>query len=161
MVEHNKASLLVILASATTTVMAGSVIAPVLNLMTEGLGVDPNSARLIITTHGIIIAVCSPAVGFIIDRVGVKRPFILGLILYGLAGASGLLITNYWVLIASRVLLGIGVAAIFTSITVIIFNLYQGPIRNKVMGWRASSNSIGGTQWLNLYREINTQTLVY
>ena len=143
----SKASLWVILASATTTVMAGSIIAPVLNLMREGLGVDPGAARIIITTHGILIAIFSPAIGFIIDRVGVKRPFVLGLTLYGLAGASGLIITDYWLLILSRVLLGIGVAAVFTSITVIILNLYVGPIRNKVMGWRASSNSIGGVIW--------------
>ncbi len=143
----SKVSLWVILASATTTVMAGSIIAPVLNLMREGLGVDPGLARLIVTTHGILIAICSPAIGLIIDRVGVKRPFILGLILYGLAGASGLIITDYWLLILSRVLLGIGVAAIFTSITVIILNLYVGPRRNKVMGWRASSNSVGGIIW--------------
>lgn len=143
----SKVSLWVILASATTTVMAGSIIAPVLNLMREGLGVDPGSARLIVTTHGILIAICSPAIGLIIDRLGVKRPFVLGLILYGLAGASGLIITDYWLLIVSRVLLGVGVAAIFTSITVIILNLYVGPRRNKVMGWRASSNSVGGVIW--------------
>jgi ACDE family multidrug resistance protein len=147
MTGFSRVSLWVILASATTTVMAGAIIAPVLNLMREGLGIDPGAARIIITTHGILIAICSPAIGLIIDRVGVKRPFVLGLILYGLAGASGLIITDYWLLILSRVLLGIGVAAVFTSITVIILNLYVGPIRNKVMGWRASSNSIGGVIW--------------
>ena len=143
----NKAALWVVLATATTTVMAGSVIAPVLNVMGEGLGADPASARLIITTHGILIAVCSPLIGFVIDRIGVRWPFILGLALYGLAGGSGLIITDYWLLIVSRVLLGIGVAAIFTANTVIVLNLYEGYIRNKVMGWRASSNSIGGVLW--------------
>ncbi len=137
----------VVLASATTTVMAGSVIAPVLNLMQEGLGVDPGLARLIITTHGILIAICSPVMGFLIDRVGVRKPFILGLTLYGLAGGSGLIITDYWLLIVSRVLLGVGVAAIFTANTVIILNLYEGSRRNVVMGWRASGNSIGGVAW--------------
>lgn len=77
----------------------------------------PGAARLIITTHGILIAICSPLVGLLIDKFGAKRPFVLGLILYGLAGGSGLLIDNYWLLIVSRVLLGVGVAAIFTSIT--------------------------------------------
>jgi ACDE family multidrug resistance protein len=137
----------VALASATTTVMAGSVISPVLNLMQEGLGVDPGSARLIITTHGLLIAICSPVMGFLIDRVGVRKPFILGLALYGLAGGSGLLITDYWLIIVSRVLLGVGVAVIFTANTVIILNLYEGSRRNVVMGWRASGNSIGGVAW--------------
>ena len=139
-----RASLWVILASATLTVMAGSIISPVLNLMTEGLGVGAGSARIIITTHGIMIAICSPAVGLLIDRIGVRRPYILGLILYGLAGGSGLIISDYWLLIVSRILLGVSVAAVFTSITVIILNLYRGDERNKVMGWRGSSNSVGG-----------------
>jgi ACDE family multidrug resistance protein len=147
MIKQSRTSLWVILASATLTVMAGSIIAPVLNQMGEGLGVDPGAARLLITTHGIMIAICSPAIGILIDRVGVRRPLILGLILYGLAGGSGLIITNYYLLIVSRIFLGISVAMIFTSITVLILNLYEGTQRNKVMGWRGSSNSAGGIIW--------------
>jgi ACDE family multidrug resistance protein len=147
MIKPGQASLWVILASATLTVMAGSVISPVLGQMGEGLGVDPSAARLLITTHGIMIAICSPLVGLLIDRIGIRKPLLLGLVLYGLAGGSGLIITNYYLLIFSRVLLGIGVATIFTTITVTILNLYEGTQRNKVMGWRGSSNSIGGIIW--------------
>ena len=147
MITPGKTSLWVILASATLTVMAGSIIAPVLGQMGEGLGVDQSAARILITTHGIMIAVCSPAIGLLVDKVGVRRPYILGLTLYGLAGGSGLIITNYYLLIVSRLFLGISVAAIFTSITVIILNLYEGAQRNKIMGWRGSSNSIGGVLW--------------
>jgi len=147
MIRPGKTSLWVILASATLTVMAGSVIAPVLNQMGEGLGVTPGAARLLITTHGIMIAICSPAIGLLIDKWGVRRPLILGLILYGLAGGSGLFITDYYLLIGSRVLLGIAVATIFTAITVSILNLYEGTQRNRVMGWRGSSNSVGGIIW--------------
>ena len=67
-----------------------------------------------------------------------------GLVLYGMAGGSGLLIDSYWVLIASRAVFGIGVAAILNSITVTILNLYIGSGRHKIMGWRASANSFGG-----------------
>ena len=140
-------SLWIILISATLTVMAGSIIAPVLNLMREELGADPVSAAIIITTHGIFIALSSPLIGILIDRVGAKKPFVLGLILYGLAGASGLFITSYWLLIISRIFLGVAVAAVFTSITVLILNLYDGAERNKIMGWRGSSNSFGGIIW--------------
>jgi ACDE family multidrug resistance protein len=142
-----KLSLWIVLSSATLTVMAGSVISPVLSQMGEGLGVDPGAARLLITTHGIMIAICSPVVGILIDKIGVRIPLILGLLLYGLAGGSGLIINNYYLLIVSRILLGIGVATIFTAITVTILNLYEGTQRNKVMGWRGSSNSVGGVIW--------------
>ena len=140
---HERYTLWVILASATLTVMAGSIIAPVLPWMGEGLGVSPASAGLIITTHGLFIAIFSPLFGNVIDRIGPRKPYIFGLILFALAGGAGLFIKSFWVLIISRAFLGIGVAAFFTSITVIILNLYEGTERDKVMGWRASANSLG------------------
>jgi len=144
---NNKVTLGVILASTTLTVMAGAIIAPVVNLMREGLGADPSSAAIIITTHGILIAICSPLVGIVIDRMGTRRPYVMGLFLYGITGSAGLYINTYWILILSRVFFGMAVAAMFTSITVMILNLYKGPERNKVMGWRGSCNSFGGILW--------------
>ena len=147
MSDSKKITLWIILASCTLTVMAGAIIAPVLNVMRQGLGVDPVSAGLIITTHSIFIAILSPLVGVVIDRVGVKKPFVAGLVLYGFAGGSGLFIESYWLLIASRALLGIAAAVIFISNTVMILNIFKGPRRNKVMGWRGSANAFGGVIW--------------
>ncbi|MQY68383.1 MAG: MFS transporter [Hadesarchaea archaeon] len=142
-----KFTLWVLLASATLTVMTGSIIAPVLNLLRDGLGVDPASVGLIITTHALFMALFSPLIGNLIDRVGARKLFVSGLVLYGLAGGSGLFITSYWVLIVSRAILGIAVAAIATTIAVTILNLYKGVERNKIMGWRGSANSFGGIIW--------------
>jgi ACDE family multidrug resistance protein len=148
MTVYGKATIWIILASATMTVMGGAIIAPVLNLMREGLGVDPSAARVLITTHSIFIALFSPLYGVLIDRIGPRRPFALGLALWGISGGIGLFINDYWLLLTSRALLGFGAAAIFTSITVLILDLYkQGAERNKVMGWRASSQSVGGVIW--------------
>ncbi len=140
-------SLGVILTSATLTIMAGSIIAPVLNVMRDGLGVAPSSVGLIITTHGLFMAFFSPLMGNVIDRKGARRPYILALIGYGLAGGSGLLINSYWVLLVSRACLGIALAGIFTGINVLILNMYEGDERNKVMGWRGSAQSFGGVIW--------------
>jgi ACDE family multidrug resistance protein len=148
MTTDKKSTLFVLLASATLTVMAGAIISPILNPMTEGLGVDPAMARIIITTHSIFVAFSSPFFGVLIDRIGPKQPLTLGLLLYGISGGAGLFINNYWLLLCSRALLGIGTAAIFTSITLLIFDLYeQGTKRNKIMSWRASSQSVGGVIW--------------
>ena len=113
----NRLTLSVILLSATLTVMAGSTLSPIVNLVREGLGVDPALAGLIITTHSLFVAIFSPLMGIFIDRIGTRKPFIFGLVLYGLAGGSGLFITSYWLLIASRAFLGIAVAAILLAVT--------------------------------------------
>lgn len=147
MADSKNLSLALILASATFTVMAGSIIAPVLNLMRDGLGVAASSVGLIITTHGLFMALFSPVLGHVIDRKGVRRPFITGLIVFGIAGGSGLLINSYWILLVSRACLGIALAGIFTSINVLILNMYERRNRDRVMGWRGSAQSLGGIVW--------------
>jgi len=123
MAVSKKFSLDVIFASATLTIMSGSIIAPVLNLMRNGLGVAPSSVGLIITTHGLFMAQFSPLMGSIIDRKGARRPYIAALLCYGLAGGSGLLINSFWVLLVSRACLGIALAGIFAGINVLILNM--------------------------------------
>ena len=147
MAVSKKFSLGVIFASATLTIMAGSIIAPVLNLMRNGLGVAPSSVGLIITTHGLFMALFSPLMGSIIDRKGARRPYIAALLCYGLAGGSGLLINSFWVLLVSRACLGIALAGIFAGINVLILNMYDGIERDRVMGWRGSAQSFGGVIW--------------
>jgi len=142
-----KVSLSVILSAATLTIMAGSIIAPVLNVMRDSLGVAPSAVGLIITTHGLFMALFSPLMGSLIDRKGVKRPFVFALIGYGLAGGSGLLINSYGLLLVSRACLGIALAGIFTGINVLILNMYEGSRRDRVMGWRGSAQSFGGVVW--------------
>jgi len=147
MAVSKKISLGVIFASATLTIMAGSIIAPVLNLMRDGLGVAPSSVGLIITTHGLFMALFSPLMGSVIDRKGARRPYIVALICYGLAGGSGLLINSFWMLLVSRACLGIALAGIFAGINVLILNMYDGIERDRVMGWRGSAQSFGGVIW--------------
>ena len=137
----------VLLSSATLTVMAGAILTPVQNLIRDGLGVDAVHAGPIITTHGLFVALSSLYVGSLIDTKGIRGPYISGLILFGLAGGSGLVITSYWVLLASRALLGIAVAGIFTCINVFILNAYDRDKRDRVMGWRGSAQSLGGIIW--------------
>jgi ACDE family multidrug resistance protein len=147
MIGKKRPALAVILASATLTIMAGSVIAPVLNTMREGLGAAPSSVGIIITTHGLFMALFSPVMGSLIDRVGARGPYVASLLAYGLAGGSGLFIGSFWLLLFSRALLGIALAGVFTAINVLILDMYEGPQRNKYMGWRGTAQSLGGVIW--------------
>ncbi len=137
----------IIIISSTLTVMAGAILGPVVTLIRDGLNLSPSSAGLVITVHSIFIAILSPVAGSIIDKIGAKKPYILGLILYGFSGGAGLVIDTYWLLLVSRAFLGVAVAFIFTSILVLIYNLYHDTERDKVMGLRASANSIGAVVW--------------
>jgi MFS transporter, ACDE family, multidrug resistance protein len=141
------AALWVIIASGTLTVMAGAILGPVVNGIQSGLGVSGSLAGLIITTHGLFIVLTSPLAGTLIDRYGPRRPYVLGLVLYAVAGGAGLIVDSFPVLLASRALLGVAVAFVYTAITVLIYNLFEGGRKDRVMGLRGSANSLGAAIW--------------
>lgn len=140
-------ALCVILASGTMTVMTGSIIAPVINLMREGLGATASTVGLVITTHSLFLALSSPVMGNIIDRKGIKIPIVAGLLIYGLAGGSGVIINNFWLLLASRAVLGIALASFFAATNTLILNMYEDTERVRIMGWHGSAQSLGGVVW--------------
>jgi len=145
--SSRRATLWVILASATLTVMAGAILGPIVPAIQSSLGVSESRAGLIITTHGALIVLVSPFAGALIDRVGPRRPFIAGLLLYAVGGGAGLGINSFWPLLASRAVLGVGVAFVYTGITVLIYELYDGQRMSRALGLRSSANSVGAVIW--------------
>ncbi|MDK1472386.1 MFS transporter [Streptomyces sp. 549] len=141
------AVLAVLLLASTLTVMAGAIIAPVLEVIRGDLGLSGTAAGFIITTHGLTIALASPLVGRLIDRVGVRTPLVAGLVLYGVAGASGAFIDSYAGLLLSRMAFGLAAAAVFAGTTVAMLALYRGAQRDRLMGWRSTAMSMGGIVW--------------
>ncbi|MGK5549195.1 MFS transporter [Streptomyces sp. URMC 127] len=141
------AVLTVLLLASTLTVMAGAILMPVVEVIRGELGVSGTAAGLILTAHGLSLAVASPLVGRLIDRHGIRLPLAGGLVLYGVAGGAGLVTDSYWLLIATRIVFGVGAAAVFAGTTVALLSFYQGPERDRVMGWRATAISLGGVVW--------------
>ncbi len=136
-----------LLFASTLTVMAGSILAPVIQVIRGDLGVSGTAAGLIITTHSLSIAVTSPLAGWMLDRWGVRLPLAGGLVLYGLAGGAGLIVDSYPALIATRAVFGAGAALVFSGTTVALLNLYRGPAQDRAMGWRGTATSAGGVLW--------------
>ncbi|MGW0394692.1 MFS transporter [Streptomyces sp. NPDC003042] len=137
----------VLMLASTLTVMAGAVISPVLEVIRGDLGLSGTAAGLILTAHGLSIAIASPLVGWMIDRRGVRTPLAWGLLLYGIAGGAGTFTSSYAALIATRVAFGVGAAAVFAGTTVALLSLYTGEQRDRVMGWRSTAISLGGVTW--------------
>jgi ACDE family multidrug resistance protein len=142
-----KRTLWVIVASATLTVMAGAILGPVVPGIQAGLGVSESLAGLIITTHGLFIVLTSPAAGAVIDRFGPRRPFVGGLLLYAVGGSAGLVVETFAPLLVSRAVLGIGTAFVYTGVTVLIYDLYEGQRMDRALGLRSSANSAGAAVW--------------
>nr|WP_277410201.1 MFS transporter [Natrinema longum] len=134
-------------AAATLTVMSGAILGPIVPQIQRELGVSGSAAGLIITTHGGVIVLASPLVGSLVDRIGPRRPFVGGLLVYGVGGGAGLVVDSFYPLLASRVVLGLGTAAVYTSVTVLIYELYEGQAMERALGYRSSANSAGAAVW--------------
>jgi MFS family permease len=134
-----------LITSMKLTVMTGSIVVPVINVMRDSFGVTPASAGFIISVHALFAALFYP-VFKTVTRKGTKIPLVSGLFLYGISGGAGLVITSYWVLLVSRAVLGIGLAAVLTSITALL-EPYTEEERSNLMGLRGSSTGFGSINW--------------
>ncbi len=156
-----KATLLVI---STLTVMSGATIAPSLPAMREYFNNVPNAdylVRLALTLPALFIALGAPLVGIIIDKLGRKPLLIIALILYGIAGSSGLILNSLNLILVGRALLGISVAGIMTTATTLIADYYIGAVRAQFLGLQAAFMGLGGVFFLSFGGIIADQNWRY
>lgn len=142
-----------LLAGASLTVMAGATIAPTLPALERAFAGDRDvalHARLVLTLPALFIALGSPLAGWLSDRVGRFRPLAVGLVLYALAGTSGLWVESLAALLAGRAALGLAVALISTNVLALVGDHMRGARRQRFLGLQASSMAFGGVVFLLL-----------
>jgi len=142
---------LTILAGSSLTVMAGATISPSLPALTDHYADVADAAdwaRRILTVPGAFIVLTAPIAGTMIDRIGPKPVFLVGLILYVLAGTSGLWLDSISGLLIGRAGLGMAVGMIMPSCTTLVGHLFEGPQRARVLGWQMAFMGFGGVVFL-------------
>ena len=142
-----------LLLTSTLTVMSGATIAPSLPAMQEYFADVPNSAllvRLVLTIPALFIAIGGLFAGQLVDRLG-RKPLLVGsTLVYGLAGASGLVLNSLGTILVGRALLGLSVAGIMTGVTTLIADYYTGQSRANFMGLQAAFMGLGGVVFLSV-----------
>jgi MFS family permease len=140
-----------IVAASSLSVLAGTAMTAALPLMEAYFNADPDAGvlvRMVLTISSLTIAICTPFAGAIVDRMGRRGPLALGLLLFGVAGTSGTFLDSLHALLASRVVLGIGVSFIMTATTALIADYYQGDARARFIGLQAALMGFGGVVFL-------------
>ena len=129
--------------------LGNSMLIPVIPIIERQLYLSPLQASLIITVYSITAVPLIPIAGFLSDRIGRKTVIIPSLILAGLGGlaaaAASLLLTNpYSIILASRVLQGIGAAGAFPLVLPLTRDLFQdGAEISYALGLIETSNTFG------------------
>ncbi|MBD1871302.1 MFS transporter [Cyanobacteria bacterium FACHB-471] len=142
-----------LLLSSSLTVMAGATIAPSLPAMRDYFAAVPNAdywVRLVLTVPALFIAIGAPFVGTAIDRFGRKPLLAVAVLLYGIAGTSGVVLNDIGLILVGRVLLGLSVAGIMTTATALIADYYIGAARAQFLGFQAGFMGLGGVLFLSL-----------
>lgn len=142
-----------LLLTGSMTVMAGAGITaatPAIGRFFAGIENVELLSKLLLTIPSLMIAVLAPFAGQIIDRVGRKKPLLVSLFLYALAGTSGLYLDNIYLILAGRALLGVAVAGIMTINTTLIGDYFHGIGRSRFMGWQGAFMSFGGVLFVSV-----------
>lgn len=136
--------LLVLLAAGSLTTMAGGVVAPILPEMVQQLHLNPGLAGNLVSMHCLTIALFSPPLGILADRVGRLRVLIYSLILYALFGVAGALMQSFWPLLVMRGLLGAASGGIAAASLGLLGSMYEGKARSQALGYATSTLTITG-----------------
>jgi len=117
---------------------AQSGLGPVLPAIEEHFHDVPNAGfitRLLVSIIGTMIMLGSPFVGALADRIGYRRVFLAGFLIYGIFGTAGLFIDNLYLLLASRVMVGLGVTAVGAVMLALVVTHTAGAARNRYLGY--------------------------
>lgn len=142
---------LTLLLVASLSIMSGATIAPSLPAIEAAYAGNPNAAlltRLVLTLPALFVALASPVVGRLGDRMGRTKLLIGALVLYAAAGSSGLYADSLPGLLIGRALLGIAVAGVMTLGTALAGDYFSGAERDRFMGLQQAFMGLGGLVFL-------------
>ncbi len=130
-------------------VLGNSLLIPVLPAIQSAVNISKVQVSLIITLFSIPAGLIIPVAGFLSDRFGRKKVIIPSLILYGsggiIAGLAAIFLkeNSFNVILAGRVIQGIGAAGTAPIAMALCGDLWQGKERSKSLGIIEASNGMG------------------
>lgn len=108
------------------------------------LGFTARSVQWVVSTYAIGLGGVLLLGGRLVDRLGPRRIFMLGLALYGLASLAGGLATEAGVLVAARAVQGVGGALLTPATLALIYQGFaEGAERNRALGAWGMAGSAG------------------
>ncbi|OKH24969.1 MFS transporter [Chroogloeocystis siderophila] len=136
--------LIVLLLAGSLTTMTGGVVAPVLPEIIEHLQLDTGLAANLVSVHNLTIALFSPPLGILADRIGRLKVLVPALVLYALFGVAGAFMDDFWSLLLLRALLGAASGGIAAASLGLLGSMYEGQARSQALGLATSTLTLTG-----------------
>jgi MFS family permease len=100
---------------------------------------------LLITAPSACIALFAPAAGVITDRFGRRNLMLWAMCVYGIGGFIPFFIDNFWAVVAGRVVIGIGEAAVLTVANTLLADYFEEKARHRWLMLQGLMGSILGS----------------
>lgn len=143
----------ILLLGSCLPVMATVLIAPVLPQIMQHFSGTPNANALVplaLTVPALVIGICAPLVGIIIDRAGRKKLLMAGMVLYSIFGTAPLYLDSLGAIIASRAAVGLTEAIIMTACTSLIADYFSSPARERYLAQQTMWASVSATLFFGI-----------
>lgn len=120
-----KYTLLVLLFAAVVAMLPNSVLFPATGDIARHLHVPVSFVGLMITTYSIAYVISTPFLGVLSDRMGRRLVLVGGLLLFTIGGLVPLLTSNGTLILAGRLVMGVGSAGILPMTDSLIGDIYE------------------------------------
>jgi len=136
-----------LLMASTLKIMANATISPALAGLAASFAATAHAGlltRLLVPAPSLSVILLAPVAGLLADRYG-RRPLLLwGIVLFVIAGTSGLYLPDLPSILGSRLLLGVAVAVVTTAQTALIGDYFSGDRRSTFLSWQVAATNFGG-----------------
>ncbi|NER97709.1 MAG: MFS transporter [Symploca sp. SIO1B1] len=140
----NTSKLLIIFCAGSLTSMTGGLISPVFPEMLQQLLLEPRWAGMLVSMHALTIALFTPLLGILADRIGKVKVLIASLVFYGFFGVIGAFMGSLAPLLVTRGCLGIASGGISAASIGLLSNMYDGEARSRLFGYATSAMTTAG-----------------
>ncbi|MFD1953139.1 MFS transporter [Paenibacillus thailandensis] len=147
--QSGKAALLSLSSIPLIMTLGNSMLIPVLPVIRRELSITPLQTSLLITVYSVMAILLIPLAGYLSDRIGRKKVIVPSLIIAGAGGglsaAASILMDNpYGMLLAGRILQGIGAAGAAPIVMPLVGDLFDSEKEvSSGLGLIETSNTFG------------------
>jgi MFS family permease len=134
----------VLVAAAFVIAIGYGIVAPVLPQFASTFGVGVAAASAVVSAFALARLLFAPAGGRIVNRIGERPTYVVGVLVVALSSAATAFAQTYWQLLLFRGLGGIGSVMFTISAMGLIVRLAPPQMRGRVSGYYASAFLVGG-----------------
>lgn len=134
----------VILVSTFPAALGTSVLSPILDSLTGPFGVSAATVGLLVTAFFAPAIVVTPLAGSLADRYGRKPLLVLSLLLFGAGGVAIVATTDFRLVVALRLVQGVGSGILLPVLVASIGDLYGAEEEASAQGLRTAVHALSG-----------------